>query len=213
MTMYNATAVAALLTLTAALGACVAPEQGIGAAENEDAIELDPVASTLEAGRDSSILPGERFGEPGEAPELQVDPNKERADEGYKFLDRTTYHAYKHLRGTTTHIHQDVVRDLCGDEDGCTLRLGMHDWDGLGRTASRSNLLYYNPDNRRWRTENGDQIGTDYDNTTEHIMQTWSCYFTDSRFVNWSSYNDISAGFGLLSWNQYNADCRLTIID
>ncbi|WP_163835258.1 hypothetical protein [Spartinivicinus ruber] len=129
-------------------------------------------------------------------------------------LDRITVFASNNLRGTTFIIPQRLVDEFCGDVDGCKLRMAMYNWDGTGRTASRSNLFYYNSTNHVWRAEKGDKQGTDVDGTTQHIMQSWSCYFTDGSYDNWKNVGDSEPGFGLLSWNQFNAEeCRLTIID
>jgi hypothetical protein len=44
-------------------------------------------------------------------------------------------------------------------------------------------------------------------------MNAWACYLTDGTYAAWVDKGDGAAGFGLLSWNQFNADCFLTIID
>lgn len=126
---------------------------------------------------------------------------------------RVTYRAYKWQRGRTIGISTAVIRELCGDLDGCELRMGMYNWDNTGRVASRHSLFYYNNINRAWRASWADRAGSDYNGVTQHVMNAWSCYFTDGRYFNWSNLGDGSVGFGLLSWNQYNAECRLTIID
>ena len=36
--------------------------------------------------------------------------------------------------------------------------------------------------------------------------------FTDGAYANWQNTGDTSSDFGLLSWNQYNADCYLTFV-
>ncbi len=125
---------------------------------------------------------------------------------------RQTFTAYKSQRGTTVNIPYETIEDLCGDWDGCTLRMGMHDWDGTGRTASREALFYYDITQKTWRMSL-DTAGTNNSNTTEHVMQIWSCYFTDGEYLNWYDRGDFDLNFGLLSWNQYNANCKLTIID
>ena len=128
-------------------------------------------------------------------------------------LDRITYQASTSQRGTTVDIPESVVSDLCGDTDGCTLRMGMYNWDGTGRIASRDNLFYYNKYNKNWRASAGDTAGTNDNNSTQHVMNAWACYFTDGKYSQWYNHGDINTDFGLLSWNQYNASCRLTIID
>lgn len=130
-----------------------------------------------------------------------------------KKSDRVTFVAEKNRRGTSTDIAVDVVAKLCGDIDGCSVRIGMHNWDDTGRVASREFLFYYNARNHAWRASLGDPSGTDSDNVTQHINNSWACYFTDGKYDAWADKGDGAPGFGLLSWNQYNADCFLTIVD
>ncbi len=127
--------------------------------------------------------------------------------------ERQTYTAWSSGRGTSVNIPEQTIRDLCGDWDGCTLRMGMYNWDGTGRTASRETLFYYNNSTRTWRASSGDTAGTNNNGVTEHIMNAWSCYFTDGEYINWYNRGDYNVNFALLSWNQYNATCKLTIID
>jgi hypothetical protein len=127
--------------------------------------------------------------------------------------ERQTYTASNSTRGSTVSIPEKTIYDLCGDSDGCTLRMGMYNWDGTARTASRSSLFYYNRYNKNWRAEREDKAGTNNNNVTEHVMQAWACYFTDGEYINWYNRGDYDLNFGLLSWNQYNATCKLTIID
>jgi hypothetical protein len=91
--------------------------------------------------------------------------------------------------------------------------MGMYNWDGTGRVASRRNLFFYNTVNRAWRADSGDTAGADFNGSTQHIMQSWACYFTDGAYRNWTNMGDGALGFGLLSWHQFNAECWLTIID
>lgn len=127
--------------------------------------------------------------------------------------DRVHYSISKNQRGNTVPIKQEHIVTLCGDIDGCSVRIGMHNWDDTGRVASREFLFYYNPRSRVWRAEIGDLAGTDSNNVTEHVNNSWACYMTDAVYVNWQDRSDTAEGFGLLSWNQYNADCWLTIVD
>lgn len=89
----------------------------------------------------------------------------------------------------------------------------MYDWNGTRRTASRELLFYYNNSRRTWRASAGDVEGTNNNASTEHIIRAWACYFTDGEYRNWTDFGDPTTNFGLLSWNQYNAECRMTIID
>jgi hypothetical protein len=129
--------------------------------------------------------------------------------------DRVHYSISKNQRGNSIPIRQEHIVSLCGDIDGCSVRIGMHNWDDTGRVASRQFLFYYNPRSKVWRAsrDDYDTAGTDSNNVTEHVNNSWSCYMTDGVYANWQERSDPSEGFGLLSWNQYNADCWLTIID
>jgi len=132
----------------------------------------------------------------------------------YEFaFERATYSAWNWQRGTTVNIPESTIRDLCGDWDGCTLRLGMYNWNGTRRTASRESLFYYDNVTRNWRASRDDRQGTNNNGVTQHAMHAWACYFTDGRYSSWSNLGDHNTDFGLLSWNQYNATCKLTIID
>lgn len=126
--------------------------------------------------------------------------------------DRVTYTATHAQRGTTVPIRMADITRLCADRDGCTMRLAMYNWDGTGRAASREFLFFYNPTTKGWRASLNDQQGFDANNAVEHVQQAWACYVTDGEYSNWSG-TDLLQGFGLLNWNQYNADCWLTIIE
>lgn len=127
--------------------------------------------------------------------------------------DRSTYTAFQSQRGTSVTIPEARVNELCGDIDGCKVRVAMYDWDGNRRTASRETLFYYNSANGNWRDSEGDTQGTTGNNGTQHIIRAWACYFTDGRYSNWNNLGDTSNNFAVLSWNQYNATCRVTLID
>lgn len=127
--------------------------------------------------------------------------------------ERQTYTAWNSQRGTTVNIPESTIAYLCGDWDGCSIRMGMYNWDGSRRTASRETLFYYDTATKNWRAERSDTAGTNNNNTTQHIMHAWACYFTDGEYINWYNRGDFDTNFGLLSWNQYNATCKLTIID
>lgn len=126
--------------------------------------------------------------------------------------DRWTIKVDKTKRGTSVPIPEDKVIEFCSGADGCIVRLGMHNWDDTGRVASRHFLFFYNKDTKVWRSEFGDWAGANSNNVTEHVAQVFACYFTDGAFSNWRDNGDTSADFGLLSWDQYNADCFLTLV-
>jgi hypothetical protein len=127
--------------------------------------------------------------------------------------DRITITAPASGRGTGVPIPMDKIIAFCGDADGCQIRLAMKNWDGQGRTASRSSLFFYNPVTKTWRAEAGDVQGTLGNGVTENVMNAWACYFTDGEFINWANVGDIYNRFSLLSWNEFNADCSITIIN
>jgi hypothetical protein len=122
------------------------------------------------------------------------------------------YVALRTNRGTTTRIPEADVIKYCSDKSGCIVRIGMHNWDDTGRVASRHFLFFYNKDTGVWRAEAGDVQGTNNNNVTEHVNNSWSCYFTDGQYDNWQDKGDTTKDFGLLSWNQYNADCFLSLM-
>jgi hypothetical protein len=49
--------------------------------------------------------------------------------------DQSTYTAWSSQRGNTVNIPEARVAQLCGDIDGCEVRIAMYNWDGSGRTA------------------------------------------------------------------------------
>ena len=154
-----------------------------------------------------------------------VPPKANRTDE-YRTdagPGRVTYVATHGTVGTTTPVKITDIVSLCGDKDGCTIRMGMANFDGTGRVASRDFLFFYNPANQAWRASaivgiapgyqlNNDPSGQDDNGTVEHVNQSWSCYFTDGEYSNQKG-SDIQAGFGLLPWTQITADCWMTIIE
>src|SRR5580704_6389202 len=96
-----------------------------------------------------------------------------------------TFYACRTLRGTTTPILEEEVKKYCSTTNGCIVRIGMHNWDDTGRVASRHFLFFYNPVSHTWRSEAGDIQGTNMNNVTEHVNNSWSCYFTDGQYSNW----------------------------
>jgi hypothetical protein len=142
------------------------------------------------------------------------------------FLEPTEWGRYsvsvtKAERFTTKPLDMKRLEYLCGDMDGCQIRLGMFNWDNQMRLASREGLFYYNKDTRRWRSSlsntsaggPNDVDGMDFDGTTQHVMQSFSCYVTDAEYVN-RAESDSRRGFGLLAWdNTWSGDCWVTFID
>jgi len=130
--------------------------------------------------------------------------------------DRVTITAQKASRGTTVPIEIDDIINFCSDDDGCEMRVSMHYWDeehGTRRVASRESLLFVDDETLDWRTSLGDVSGTDGNGRTEHLMHVWACYVTDGDYSGFRNLGDSRASFGLLSYDEYTADCRVTIID
>ena len=110
--------------------------------------------------------------------------------------------------GKTKTIPIDILRQLCGKQDGCEVRLGMTRWDAPSQTeaGSRVVVLYYapsisgdsRPDNTtpaqwaagRWRTSN-DKEGIIGDGVTKHVLDIWdTCILTDGsydKFATWET--------------------------
>ncbi|MBZ5555976.1 MAG: hypothetical protein LAO77_01745 [Acidobacteriia bacterium] len=121
--------------------------------------------------------------------------------------------------GRTQTIPQGTLDELCGDADGCEVRLGMTRWQSNDQTetASISFLFYYSPSNGRWRTSYPSQIsGVDGNNSVEHAGNAYNtCFFTDGIYTS-AGNSDTARGMQLLVWNGYGGasrTCELTLID
>lgn len=127
-------------------------------------------------------------------------------------LPNQNVHAPKASRGNTVPISESTIINYCGDFDGCSVRLSMFDWDGARRVASREFMFFYNGDNGNWRTSL-DVEGRNGAASTQHVFQSFSCYFTDGEYSGFVDRGDTQRGFGLLSWNEFDAECLLTLVD
>ncbi|WP_420011726.1 hypothetical protein [Tateyamaria sp.] len=116
----------------------------------------------------------------------------------------------------------DVAR-LCGDGDGCEIRLAMSNYDPNNPApASMIAWLFCDATCTYWRTsaqlldtKTGERkIGTDDNKVINHVLQAWDCYFTDAEYTNRVGTDNL-VGFGLLKWiDEYpSSDCSVTIID
>jgi hypothetical protein len=119
----------------------------------------------------------------------------------------------------TVPLDMDKVYDLCRDETGCTVTIGMKDWKDSqpGHVASRGPYrLFLSQTSSWWRLSNTDSEGKDSDGTVQHILKAWDCYFTDGEYIGGTG-TDTSMQFGLLNWNESYNDpdmvCRLIIED
>ncbi|MFQ5593144.1 MAG: hypothetical protein ACE5HA_03245 [Anaerolineae bacterium] len=129
---------------------------------------------------------------------------------------------------TSVPVDENLLKQLCGDGDGCTFTLGMRDWatatygPGLLATVGpiRLSLAGERNGQRYWsvRYENGDQLtAADGNGATNHLRQAWDCFLTDGRYENGSDLGDPAIGLALLNWHgEYNAQnmvCVLIIED
>jgi hypothetical protein len=122
---------------------------------------------------------------------------------------RGTWAASKTNRGNSVQVAEEKIIEYCSEE-GCLLRLGMKDYDGTGRVQSFLFLFYYNKDAKTWKASPNNWQGSNGDNRPEWAAQVGSCYFGDGQFQNYVG-TDTNSNFGLVSWNNGNADCILTI--
>ena len=132
--------------------------------------------------------------------------------------------------GRTRQIPQQVINDLCADQDGCQFRLGMTRWslETETETASITGLFYYSTINGHWRTsmlaqqgkeaKAGESIGVDGNKKVDHVGNAWdTCYFTDSPYAGSTDQGDPTIGMYLLVWiggfTNPGRTCELTLID
>ncbi len=128
------------------------------------------------------------------------------------------YHVVHRDKGDSVLLDQARIATLCGDGDGCDVRIAMRLWGGANDTAaaSRQFLLYFDAPSRRWRTSR-DAAGQIGDGRHEHAFQSFeTCYLTEGRYVDFRNEGDDGLGFKLLLWNGFNGpdrECAITFID
>lgn len=136
-----------------------------------------------------------------------------------KYVLRTKYSSGDPGAGKTRLIPQTLLEDYCGDYDGCDVTLSMRYWTGFeAEKASRGpNKFYYDISSRRWRMANTDTAGTDGAGGTQHVLNAWSCYFTDGAYNNFADQGDAAIGMSLMIWNTpYSSpvmECELILED
>ncbi len=136
---------------------------------------------------------------------------------------------------TTVPVDDALLMQLCADEDGCSITLGMRNpivqqVDNLLVTGFPYTFALGNAVNgkRVWHsvgfTDTGAPFaptGVDGDNTSENPVSTGDCRFTDGTFTNGQDKGDGATGFALLNWfggnnNAWNSPamtCVLVIKD
>ena len=128
------------------------------------------------------------------------------------------YHVVHRNKGNTVLLDQARIATLCGDGDGCDVRIAMRLWGGANDTAAanRQFLLYFDAPSRRWRTSR-DAAGRIGDGQRAHVFAAFdTCYLTEGRFVDFRNQGDDGLGFKLLLWNGFNGpdrECAITFID
>lgn len=115
-------------------------------------------------------------------------------------------------------IDDDLLVQLCGDEDGCTLHLGMREWgaelNGTGLLAMLGPWRFSlgqkqsvgGKQTRLWRSEGFDIFGNrrvflrrDGDGSPDSPMIAWDCNFTDGFYESGIEREDHELGFFLLN--------------
>lgn len=135
-----------------------------------------------------------------------------------------------------TPIPSSVLRNLCGDSDGCRVTVRMRDWSSsfASRTAVSISMHFdygvTDPNNNRtvWRREAvagsanpsvvfGPESGTDNNGVVEHVVRNHDCHFTDGLFTAGTTASTDPDGMGLLNWDasggNYTPTCELIIDD
>jgi hypothetical protein len=110
-------------------------------------------------------------------------------------------------------VNDAVLTELCQDIDGCTITLGMRDWEptrGRGMLATVGPFLFSmsatkTNGTRDWdmRQQGGNSTaGTDGSGGIQHVLTPWSaCYFTDGAYAGGQGLGDPDIGFALLNWH------------
>lgn len=140
------------------------------------------------------------------------------------FVNKKRYHveATKAIKKNTINLDMDIMRDLCRDADGCSITIGMRDWDNtrVGLTASRGPYRFFMSETSNWwRISNIDTEGRDGDSNLGHPIYIWdSCYFTDGEYINGTG-TDTTVQLGFMNWesatsyNDPDMVCTLTVDD
>ncbi len=135
------------------------------------------------------------------------------------YVNTRRYHveATKATVLTTVPLDMTIVNDLCKDEDGCAVTLGMRNWNSAGQpglTASQGPYRFFISQTSNWsRLSNTHAEAADGNGTVNHILQSWDCYFTDGEYVSGAN-SDSTVQLGLLNWNSvYNDPNMVCVLD
>jgi len=120
-------------------------------------------------------------------------------------------------------IYSQSIYNICSDGDGCTVTLGMKDWDTNqpGNIASRGPYKFFSGSGGGvkswWRVSDTDWSGKKYDDSVSHIIQAFDCFFTDASLISSGNLYDRGYNFGLYyarsSYYTDNIKCILIIED
>ncbi len=127
-------------------------------------------------------------------------------------------------------VDDAMLNQLCADEDGCTITLGMRDWNtpadrpGLLATVGpwRFSITAATNGKRNWDLRYADGAGAvhgeDGNGTTEPIANALNgCIFTDGKWQTGVDLGDQELGLSLLNWHGIwdspNMVCVLIIED
>jgi hypothetical protein len=130
------------------------------------------------------------------------------------FVSTGRYHveSTKANEGDSLPLDMDIVKELCQDEDGCSVTIGMRDWADSqpGNVASRGPTKLFMSEtagSNWWRSNpsagsggNFDRAGNDGDGVfTGHVARAWACLMTELEYTDFV-WVDEEVGFSLLNW-------------
>lgn len=107
----------------------------------------------------------------------------------------------------TIAIPQNLVEDLCGDDDGCQVSIIMANWEAGGAATANNTLSFkfsYNIANKKWRVNDGSvYTGTDGNSLAETIgVLNNNIFFTDGVYAG-STGTDSATGLGFMKWTAF----------
>lgn len=138
-------------------------------------------------------------------------------------------HLRNDRRGETLQIPQADLVALCGDEDGCTMKVSMRSWNSAGTSQIHANSrgvfhFQYNNANGAYRAQDSvGYIGVDGDGAMLNTDMGYTCcYLSDFQYVSSVGQGDSAKSMYLLNWTTgttgtcpaaENMECHLTIDD
>jgi hypothetical protein len=134
--------------------------------------------------------------------------------------------AAQNRASSSTLVDLNRLSTLCGDRDGCTIRLVMKDWGGGAQdiSAPPQHFEYQRPLfltsfdslNGNFAT-GGDYSVRDGNNVINHAMRTYNCFLTDSKYEQGAEVgSDAAEDMYLLNFNidtRYFPTCMLIVDD